>query len=386
MKVVLVGDVYPGGDLEGPGARSAVAVPAYHAADCRIATLESALSDSAVRAKKYVLTCKPSGARLLKDMGLTAVSLAQNHIQDMGDLGIAETIRILDAEGIGHFGAGMTLSEARRPVWITEDLCVLSYCRHRALTLNQIAVAEADKPGVVPLTLENVLEDLCALPSGKKAILVFHWGCEHLWLTPYDNIELSRRLLREEKVALIVGSHPHRVQGYLEQCGKRAYFSLGNFLFPNFFIDKPCVQVASPPRTAKVPVTRYYHRVGQLTYKKWLRANRVSLLVRLDSGKGQAGHQFLMQKDSSPEVVPAPWWIRAVYGARVEGLAFLSSRCPASVYKPLFALHHAVAFGWWRRRIMFTRAGHMGLAAIGSKVAGKLLPRRWKSEIRGSPP
>ena len=168
MKIVLTGDIYPGGDLEGADARRAVTVPAFHAADFRLGTLESALSDGAARAEKYVLTCKPSGARTLREMGMSAVSLAQNHIQDMGEAGIGDTLRHLDAEGIGHVGAGRTLGEARRPFWIDGDLCVLSYCRHRALTLNQVAVADADRPGVVPLTHAEA----CVLEAAVKAAVV----------------------------------------------------------------------------------------------------------------------------------------------------------------------------------------------------------------------
>lgn len=387
MKIVLVGDIYPGGDLEGADARRAVAVPAYHAADCRLGTLESALSDSAARAEKYVLACKPSGARLLKELGLSAVSLAQNHIQDMGDTGIGDTIRALDAAGVGHFGAGRTLAEARRPFWINEDLCVLSYCRHRELTLNQVAVAETDRPGVAPLTHADVLADLGRLPAGKRAILIFHWGCEHLWLTQYDNLELARRLLEDDRVALIAGSHPHRVQGHLDHCGKRAYFSLGNFLFPNFYLDHPCVQVAPPdPRPRRVPTTRLYHRVHRLTYKKWPRVNRVSLMVEFDADSGVVAHRFVMQRDSQPYVFPAPWWIRISFGWRVGFLSYLSARCPRPVYERLFAAHHAVVFWWWRRRILLAQLRSLGIGTIGSKTIHRLSRRAARPAAQGNRP
>ena len=372
MKIVLVGDVYPGGDLEETDASRAVAVPAYCKADYRIATLEAAMSDADFRANKCVLTCSSSAAQSLRHLSINAVSLAENHIHDMGDRGLADTLEGLDALGIGHAGAGRSLAEARRPVWITDKLCILAYCRERALTLNNVAVAGPGKSGVVPLTLENVLEDLAGIPSGAKAILVFHWGCEHLWLTPYDNIELARKLLQEEKVALIAGSHPHRVQGYLEQCGKRAYFSLGNFLFPNFYLDRPCVQVPPPRCRDKIPTTRYYHRVGQLTYKKWLRVNRVSLMVQLEIGSGRITHQFVMQKDASPKVVPAPRWVRVAYGLRLKVLALLSAQCPRWAYERLFTLNHGVAYWSWRWRIRMTRVRHLGVRGIGRRICGRM--------------
>jgi hypothetical protein len=375
MKVAIVGDLYPGGDLCRFDTANAVLVPEFMNASYRIATLEASISTTDFRADKSVLTCTPVEAQAVKRIGFNAVSLAQNHVHDMGAQGIIDTIAELDSLGIGHAGAGCNLMEARRPVWITEKLCLLAYCRYRELTLNNIALADQKSPGVAPLTLDNILEDLRHVPEGRKVILLFHWGCEHLWLTQYSNISLARRLLREEKVALIVGSHPHRVQGYVEQCGKRAYLSLGNFLFPNFYIDSPCVQVNSNKRISSVPITRYYHTVQQLTYKKWLQANRISLLVLFDVENGQVEHRFVMQKDESPEVIQATWWVSLTYGMRLKMLSFVTARCPRKTYECLFFIHYKLSHWFWRQCILITKVRHLGFRRIGNKVLERINSR-----------
>lgn len=372
MKVLFCGDLYPGGDFENCDPRGAVTAPVFHAADFRVATLETALSDRSERADKSVLTCSSAGAAAVRDMGLHAVSLAQNHIQDMGPHGILDTIQHLDAAGILHTGAGKTIAEAIRPAWIGDGLCILAFCRYRALTLNQIAVADEESPGVAILTPERVRSALDQLPPGARAILVFHWGCEHLWLTPYDNIELARELLADERVALIIGSHPHRVQGYIEHAGKRAYFSLGNFLFSNFYLDAPCIQVSPSTPPAKPPTTRFYHPVHRLTHKRWLLVNRISMVVTYNTETGKAQHQFLMQRDARPEVTAAPAWVRLTFGLWVRALAVVSTHLPKTLYQPLFATHHRVTFWILQKRILLTRVRNRGLAGIWAKLRARL--------------
>jgi poly-gamma-glutamate capsule biosynthesis protein CapA/YwtB (metallophosphatase superfamily) len=63
----------------------------------------------------------PDNLIALKDAGIDMLSLAGNHISDCGPEGIADTIAKLDALGIAHCGAGMTLAEARAPAFVTRD-------------------------------------------------------------------------------------------------------------------------------------------------------------------------------------------------------------------------------------------------------------------------
>ena len=113
----------------------------------------------------------------------------------------------------------------------------------------------------------------------EKAILYFHWGREHVFLPTYDDIQLVKKLLEDERVLLIVGMHPHRPQGYIEHNNKKAYMCLGNFLFPNFFI-KPPAQIYNPKNIPeKIDITRQYHKVFKQTYKKWRWINRISLVL-----------------------------------------------------------------------------------------------------------
>jgi hypothetical protein len=109
-------------------------------------------------------------------------------------------------------------------------------------------------------------------------------------------------LLDDERVRGIIGSHAHRPQGYIDYNGKRAYFCTGNFLFPNFTV-KPKVQYCPPEESYSAKyVTRRYHPVDEVTYKKWLRKNRLSLLVEYDPNNKSFDHIFVYQDDHCPKL------------------------------------------------------------------------------------
>ena len=117
------------------------------------------------------------------------------------------------------FGAGKNIQEAKIPYHI-KNIVVLGYCEFDKIYLNQIVVAS--KSGYVnPLRYENIIDDLNKLNHGTKAILYFHWGREHVFLPTYDDIQLVKKLLEDERVLLIVGMHPHRPQGYIEHNNKK---------------------------------------------------------------------------------------------------------------------------------------------------------------------
>ena len=68
------------------------------------------------REKDYVFRMKPRYIATLKDAGITAVNIANNHMLDYGTAGSFDTIDALDSAGMPHCGAGRTLEEARTPV------------------------------------------------------------------------------------------------------------------------------------------------------------------------------------------------------------------------------------------------------------------------------
>ncbi len=351
MKVVLTGDLFLGGDLLNKSAESIIYSDTFTSADKRIVNLEQPISNNELIADKCTLHTGSFATKQLKQLNVDAVNLAHNHIQDKEKDGIIETIVHLDDSHIGHFGAGKDIFEAKEPYWIAPNLCILGYCEFGRPYLKQIQVATDQEPGVNPLRYKSIVNDLNQLPKDAKAILYFHWGREHVWLPPGHDIELAKKLLEDERVLLIVGMHCHRVQGYIKHNGKRAYMSLGNFLFPNFFISPP-TQIAYPQTLPeKYMTTRQYHGVSKLTYKKWRVSNRISLILEYDTEKQDVKHIPIIQEDDTPKVKELSGISKKLVLLWVSLLSQFY-KIPYILYHPFENINSFIVYKIWRGQIL----------------------------------
>jgi len=286
--------------------------------------------------------------RQLRQLRVDAVNLAHNHIQDKGLSGISETVNHLEKAAIGHFGAGSNNIEAREPFWLTDDIALLGYCEFDKPYLKQIVVATESSAGVAPLRLEIIKKDLELLPQGKRAILYFHWGREHVWLPPYEDIVLAKRLLEDDRVLMIIGMHPHRPQGVVEHNGKKAYMCIGNFLFPNFYISPPTRLAYPEQREEHVKwKTRRYHGVYEMTYKKWKFVNRVSLIVQFDTETYDNDYSIALQKDNEPVVVEPKILFQRMIKGGIKMISLMYC-LPHPIYQMLEKSNEKTFYFYWR--------------------------------------
>jgi poly-gamma-glutamate synthesis protein (capsule biosynthesis protein) len=332
--------------------------------------LEQPISDSTVSADKSTLFTGSYAVTQLQELAVTAVNLANNHIQDKNDTGILDTVIHVEAANIGHFGAGSDIECASRPYWIRPSLALLGYCEFGKNYLRQVRVATDDGPGVNPLRYRKITEDLDRLPLGTKAILYFHWGREHVWLPPFDDLNLARRLLEDPRVAVIVGTHAHRAQGFVQHRGKRAYLCLGNFLFPNFFIEpKSQLYCGEPPQL--YGSTRRYHAVGRVTYKKWPLINRISIVVEYHTATDRVSHRPVIQEADGVGIrdlgrvasVLVLCWIR---------ILSMVYRLPRGLYVPLARINVIVQHLIWSLDIIAFWWREDGAAVTSKRIASKI--------------
>lgn len=374
MLICFTGDLFLGGDLRGMRADGAVRAAAFRGADARISNMEQPISDRQGMADKCTLYTGPFAVTQLQNLRITAVGLANNHIQDKQDEGIFDTLQHLRAGGIACFGAGTGLENARKPYIATPSLAILGYCEFGKPYLRQVQLAGNHKPGVNPLHYSSILEDLDSLPENAEAILLFHWGREHVLLPPPANIRLAKVLLRHERVAGIIGTHAHRVQGYIEEGRKRAYFCLGNFLFPNFFIEPP-TRIAYPKSSEKsCKVTRRYHSVDKLTYKKWRLRNRISIVVTFNTETGTFRHTPVIQADNEPIVRDLRGLAATFVCGWIKALSQMY-RLPDWAYGPLERLHKVILYFFWNSGIRFFKLRQNGLSWCLRKALCKLRNR-----------
>ena len=162
----------------------------------------------------YVFTFPTSSAPLLARYNIRLVNLGNNHIGNFGNDGIASTRAYLDGSGVGHFG-GIGGDE---PVHRDGGLSFVSY--------NQFG---GQSSGAVARVIKKERTD------GQRVIVYAHWGEEYVTSPGY--LRSIANTFVEAGAQLIVGSHPHVVipMEYIE--GVPVHYSLGNFIFDQYFSD-----------------------------------------------------------------------------------------------------------------------------------------------------
>ncbi len=162
----------------------------------------------------------PSSAlRALKEGGIVAVSLANNHMFDQGRKGYEDTMISLEAGGISHFG-GYAPTEGDYFETTLNGTKVLVY------GITMIATGWDESQAIeVTLKLRDEHPD-------KHLVVFVHWGDEYKTQNIYQRA--FAHSLIDSGVDTIIGSHPHIVQGVEIYKGKPIFYSLGNFIFDQY--------------------------------------------------------------------------------------------------------------------------------------------------------
>jgi poly-gamma-glutamate synthesis protein (capsule biosynthesis protein) len=204
----------------------------FQRSDITIGNLEAplAVSGTEFKEKKFRFRASPKAAASIRNAGISVVSLANNHIMDFGREGLRETLRLLDRQEIRHAGAGENLIEARRPALLDirgRKVAFLSY----SLTQPLEFYAAEGRPGTAPGYSRLFLEDVRQARLHADYVAVsFHWGTERAKSPKAYQIEAAHRAI-DAGADLVIGHHPHVLQGIERYRGGIILYSLGNFAF-----------------------------------------------------------------------------------------------------------------------------------------------------------
>jgi poly-gamma-glutamate synthesis protein (capsule biosynthesis protein) len=164
----------------------------------------------------------------IKYAGFNLLSLANNHILDWGATGIQETCSILDKAGITYAGAGNNLDDARRPAIIEINKVTVGFL---AYSMRGPHIATHNSPGAAPIDESVIISDIADLRRSVDIIIIsLHFGMIY---TDYPNLRQQRlcHLIIDSGASLILGHHPHVLQGIETYKGCIIAYSLGEFIF-----------------------------------------------------------------------------------------------------------------------------------------------------------
>jgi poly-gamma-glutamate synthesis protein (capsule biosynthesis protein) len=211
-------------------------------ADVTIGNLENTLSrDGSPTQGGDSFAADPAVEEGLRLAGFDVLSLANNHVGDWGERALVQTVERVQAMNIETIGAGANLDQAREPVIVEHDGVRLGIIAFDSI--GESPAAGADRPGTNRLNmpprtgpldseqLERLTGDVRALSEQSDVVLVLpHWGTQYTY-RPEDSQHAVAEALADAGADLVIGGHPHWVQGWEMMSDTLIIHSLGNFVF-----------------------------------------------------------------------------------------------------------------------------------------------------------
>jgi poly-gamma-glutamate synthesis protein (capsule biosynthesis protein) len=181
---------------------------------------KSMSSGSAVgSANNYIFTFDKSVAKTLYSENIKLVNLGNNHILNFGKTGLASTERYLKEAGVDFFGGP---DDDRSIIKKVGDFKIgfISY--------NEFF-------GSANLDEAQTIAEIQNLKNKTDLIIVLpHWGIEYTTEPTQEIRDIAHQFINAG-ADLIIGSHPHVIQSIEDYNGKKIYYSLGNFIFDQYF-------------------------------------------------------------------------------------------------------------------------------------------------------
>ena len=200
--------------------------------DINIANLESPIATNGKEysGKKYRFRAEPPVAKAIRSAGFNLVTLANNHSMDFGGEALVETLQHLSNNGVAWVGAGENLFEARKMALFTikgKKIAFLGY----SLTQPIEFFAGQNRPGTAPGYEKLVTSDIAGARNKADYVIVsFHWGKESNETVHQYQRNAAHNAI-DAGADVIIGHHPHVLQGIERYKNGIIFYSLGNFTF-----------------------------------------------------------------------------------------------------------------------------------------------------------
>ena len=259
------GDRMVGKYIDAHGGDSALGKVASYlqSADLALLNLEGPISDKGTKLswKDYTFRSRLALAQGLANAGVDVVSLANNHAMDCGSAALLDTIQRLDAVGVKHAGGGEDITAARAPAIVETPagkVAVLGFTDKAASGF----AAGAEHPGSAMIgDGSKVVEAIqAAKQKADFVIVIFHWGTEYTFNAAGYQRSLAHRCV-DAGADLIIGSHPHVIQGIELYKDKLIAYSMGDFVFDHrpgptgqTFILRVTLKPGQPPVARIIPL------------------------------------------------------------------------------------------------------------------------------------
>jgi poly-gamma-glutamate synthesis protein (capsule biosynthesis protein) len=166
----------------------------------------------------YIFTFEPNLANTLFNENIRIVNLGNNHILNFRQKGVLSTKNYLDKANVDYFGEPGGSRSISTEILGTK-ITFISYNEFSA----------------IPNEPDSVVDEIQKAKKFSDIIIIYcHWGIEYKNKASAQQIELAHKFI-DRGADVVIGSHPHVIQNSEEYKEKKIYYSLGNFIFDQYF-------------------------------------------------------------------------------------------------------------------------------------------------------
>ncbi len=202
----------------------------FNEVDCVVANLEGPVTDNTSVSvgsefgspNNYRFTFDSASVEMLQKNNFCAVNIGNNHIGNFGVEGVVQTKEFVRANGVHYFGD--TGIEDEQRYFIQDfDGVKIAFVNYNQFTKN---------------ALSHTLDDMKSIKDNSDFVVVYtHWGEEYKTQSRENEQNIAHQFI-DVGADVIIGSHPHVVQEKEVYKGKTIYYSLGNFVFDQYFSNE----------------------------------------------------------------------------------------------------------------------------------------------------
>ena len=192
------------------------------------------LRGEAMEDKQFTFRADPKYVEIFQKMGVDIATVANNHALDFGRDAFLDTLDTLKSAGITCIGGGYHLSEASAPAVRTIKGQTFAIFGATRVSPSATWYASDSQPGLFQTYDATLLnQKIAEAHTEYDHVIVFaHWGIEKNE-TPEDYQRSLAKGYIDAGADLVVGCHPHVLQGFEYYNGVPIVYSLGNYLFGN---------------------------------------------------------------------------------------------------------------------------------------------------------
>lgn len=183
--------------------------------------------------KYYTFRANPERMGLLKEMGTDLVTLANNHIYDYGEEAMLDTLNYLNQDNIPYVGGGRNKEEADKPVYFIINGMKIGFVAATNAENTKFTPAAAEESAGVLEAYDTAEYNQIIAEASKECdylIAYIHWGPEDTNQYEASQTEQGTEFLASG-ADIVIGGHPHVLQGIEYVDGKPIVYSMGDFWF-----------------------------------------------------------------------------------------------------------------------------------------------------------